>query len=106
MQIYVSADAGRSGDGTKQRPFRHIQDAARLALPGDEVIVAPGIYREHVDPVCAGTPDKRITYRSEVPGMAVITLNVIGDAATNVIVNFKEGVLDKKAYVDKDKKIA
>lgn len=33
-----------------------------------------------------------------LPGMAVITLNVIGDAATNVIVNFKEGVLDKEVY--------
>ena len=73
MQIYVSADAGRNGDGSKQRPFRHIQDAAACALPGDEVIVAPGIYREYVDPVCAGTPEKRITYRSEVPKMAVIT---------------------------------
>lgn len=33
-----------------------------------------------------------------LPGMAVITLNVIGDAATNVIVNFKEGVLNKEQY--------
>ena len=33
-----------------------------------------------------------------LPGMAVITLNVIGDAATNVIVNFKEGVLNKEKY--------
>jgi Na+/H+-dicarboxylate symporter len=33
-----------------------------------------------------------------LPGMAVITLNVIGDAATNVIVSFKEGVLDKVKY--------
>lgn len=33
-----------------------------------------------------------------LPGMAVITLNVIGDAATNVIVNFKEGVLDREVY--------
>lgn len=33
-----------------------------------------------------------------LPGMAVITLNVIGDAATNVIVSFKEGVLDKETY--------
>lgn len=33
-----------------------------------------------------------------LPGMAVITLNVIGDAATNVIVNFKEGVLKKDIY--------
>lgn len=33
-----------------------------------------------------------------LPGMAVITLNVIGDAATNVIVNFKEGTLNKDKY--------
>ncbi|WP_122642138.1 dicarboxylate/amino acid:cation symporter [Luxibacter massiliensis] len=33
-----------------------------------------------------------------LPGMAVITLNVIGDAATNVIINFKEGVLNKEKY--------
>lgn len=33
-----------------------------------------------------------------LPGMAVITLNVIGDAATNVIVNAKEGVLNKEKY--------
>lgn len=33
-----------------------------------------------------------------LPGMAVITLNVIGDAATNVIVCFKEHALDKDAY--------
>lgn len=33
-----------------------------------------------------------------LPGMAVITLNVIGDAATNVIVNFKEGALNKEIY--------
>ena len=33
-----------------------------------------------------------------LPGMAVITLNVIGDAATNVIVNFKVGVLNKDIY--------
>lgn len=33
-----------------------------------------------------------------LPGMAVITLNVIGDAATNVIVNFKEGVLNRDVY--------
>lgn len=33
-----------------------------------------------------------------LPGMAVITLNVIGDAATNVIVCSKEGKLNKEIY--------
>ena len=36
-----------------------------------------------------------------LPGMAVITLNVIGDAATNLIINFKEGVLNKETYYKK-----
>ena len=73
MHIYVAADAQRDGDGTKERPFRSLAQAAKLAVAGDEVIVAPGIYREYVDPVNAGTPDKRIVYRSEVRNGAVIT---------------------------------
>ena len=40
-----------------------------------------------------------------LPGMAVITLNVIGDAATKVIVNFKEGVMNKEQYYSKESKI-
>lgn len=35
---------------------------------------------------------------SYLPGMAVITLNVVGDAATNVIVNAKEKELNKEIY--------
>ncbi len=35
-----------------------------------------------------------------LPGMAVITLNVIGDAATDVIISFKEGVLDREKYYE------
>lgn len=38
-----------------------------------------------------------------LPGMAVITLNVIGDAATNVIVCFKEHALNKDVYYDMSK---
>jgi hypothetical protein len=54
-------------------PFRHINDAAQVAKPGDEVLVAPGIYREAVRPKNAGTEEARITYRSEKPLGAVIT---------------------------------
>ena len=73
MYIYVNVAAAREGNGTKEMPFKHINDAAKMAKPGDEVIVAPGIYREYVDPVNAGTEEARIVYRSEVPLGAVIT---------------------------------
>ena len=73
MIYYVDVNAGRDGDGAKETPFKHISDAAKVALPGDEVIVRPGVYREYVDPKNAGTKDARIVYRSEVPLGAVIT---------------------------------
>ena len=73
MILYVYAKAGRDGNGSKEMPFKHIQDAARIAMPGDEVLVAPGIYREYVDPKHGGTEDARIVYRSEEPLGAVIT---------------------------------
>ena len=73
MKIYVNQAAGREGCGTREMPFRWINDAARIARPGDEVIVAPGVYRESVDPVFAGEADARIVYRSEEPLGALIT---------------------------------
>ena len=48
MQIYVSQSVVRSGDGTRNHPFRFFQEAADIAEAGDVVIVAPGIYREFV----------------------------------------------------------
>lgn len=72
MKLYVSKEF-RGGDGTKEYPLASLARAAAIAGPGDEVIVAPGIYREYVNPACAGTPEKRITYRSEVKYGAVIT---------------------------------
>ena len=73
MIYHVNAQASLDGNGSAQMPFRHINDAARVALPGDEIIVAPGIYREYVNPIHAGTEEKRIVYRSQVPLGAVIT---------------------------------
>lgn len=73
MRIYVNANTPRNGNGTAEMPFRRINDAAAIAQPGDEVLVAPGIYREYVNPVHAGTETERITYRSIEPLGAVIT---------------------------------
>ena len=73
MQIYVNQKARCDGDGTKERPFKRINDAARIAMPGDEVLVMPGVYREYVNPVHGGTRENRIVYRSVEPLRAVIS---------------------------------
>lgn len=73
MEYYVSASVQQTGIGTKENPFATIQEAAQVAKAGDEIIVAPGVYREAVDPKCAGTAESRIVYRSEEKGKAVIT---------------------------------
>ena len=83
MRYYVNASVFRSGSGTEEYPFKRIQEAANVALPGDEIFVAPGIYREYVDPKHAGTEEARITYRA-LPGTAVITGAEVVKGWTNV----------------------
>ena len=73
MIIYVNINAGKDGNGSKEHPFKHINDAARTACAGDTVLVAPGVYREFVDPLNGGTENEPVTYKSEVPLGAVIT---------------------------------
>ena len=73
MILYVDGSSRGIGDGTARKPFRTISQAAAVAMPGDEVLVAPGIYREEVSPANAGTRLAPIVYRSAVPRGATIT---------------------------------
>ncbi|WP_026504338.1 right-handed parallel beta-helix repeat-containing protein [Butyrivibrio sp. NC3005] len=73
MIFYVDANAFRGGNGSKERPFKRINDAASIAVAGDEVIVKAGVYRERVVPRHAGTKEHPIVYRSEEMLGAVIT---------------------------------
>ena len=73
MDIYVDINSAPNGDGSRTKPFNHINDAAKIAEPSDTVFVAPGTYRENVYPANAGTEEKRITYVSTEPLGAVIT---------------------------------
>jgi len=73
MTIFVDKKAALGGDGSKERPFAAIQSAADIAMPGDEVLVSPGVYREYVSPLHAGTEEKRISYISAEPLGTVIT---------------------------------
>ena len=73
MKYYVDASVSKSGNGSQEYPFKNIQEAANIAKAGDEVLVYPGIYREYVNPIHAGTEEARITYTSVEPLKAVIT---------------------------------
>ncbi len=73
MTYYVNSNVENHGNGSKEKPFKTIQEAAEIAIAGDEVIVAPGVYRESVDPKNGGEEGKRIVYKSEVPLGAHIT---------------------------------
>ena len=73
MIISVNAKASAEGNGSAENPFKTIQQAALIALAGDEVLVAPGIYHEYVNPINGGSKSKRISYKSTEPLGAVIT---------------------------------
>ena len=73
MVYYVDCNSRSShADGSKERPFHRIQQAADIAVAGDTVLVMPGEYREYVDPKNGGREDARITYKSVEPLGAVI----------------------------------
>ena len=67
MNYYVRQNAV-NGDGSKEKPFGTISQAADVALAGDTVWIGGGVYREWVSPARGGNDDEhRITYRS-LPG--------------------------------------
>ena len=72
MIYYVNQAMLHDGDGSLGTPFRRISEAAKIAKPGDEVLVFPGVYREYVNPERGGTEDAPILYRSIEPLGAVI----------------------------------
>ena len=73
MNIYVDIHAFKDGDGSQVKPYHSLNDAAKVAMPGDTVLVAPGVYRECVEPVHSGKEGAPIIYRSVEPLGAVIT---------------------------------
>lgn len=73
-EFHVHADSGDDGNpGTLQEPFRSIGAAARVAQPGDSILVHDGIYRETVSPPRGGTADRPITYAAAPGSQPIIT---------------------------------
>ena len=73
MYYYVAQNNFAGGDGSREHPFKTISEAAQVAMPGDEVIVSPGIYRESIDPPRGGEEGEPIIYRSSSLLGAVIS---------------------------------
>src|SRR3954452_14913562 len=70
--LHVATVGSDSSEGSPDRPLRTIDRAARLAQPGDTVVVHEGVYREWVRPRRGGLSDRRrITYEA-APGEHVV----------------------------------
>lgn len=68
MIYYVGKNGRDDATGTKESPFKTINRAAAVAVPGDVVRVCDGVYREWVDPQNGGlSDDLRIVYEA-APG--------------------------------------
>ncbi|HVN93426.1 MAG TPA: right-handed parallel beta-helix repeat-containing protein [Terracidiphilus sp.] len=66
-----SAKADDNGPGTKSHPFRTVNKAAQVLMPGERVVIASGIYRECVRPARGGaSPAQMISYEA-APGAKV-----------------------------------
>lgn len=72
-ELYVDASVSESGDGTREHPFKTINEAAAVADAGTHVWIMPGEYRECVRPVNSGNgPDSMIVYEAVKKGTAII----------------------------------
>jgi sugar lactone lactonase YvrE len=70
---YVRTDGSDADAGLSDlEPLKTIAKAARLAKPGDVVIVGPGTYDERVDIGGHGNAAERTVFRAEVPGKTVL----------------------------------
>ena len=82
---YVSQQNGNSeNNGSKEKPFKTIKQAADIAQAGDTVIIDSGIYRETLKPANNGTEDKPILFKASEGANVVISATDILDSS-NVI---------------------
>jgi hypothetical protein len=64
-EYHVSVKGSDKNDGSVSNPFRTINFAAQLAVPGDVITVHEGTYREWINPARGGESDaKRIVYQA------------------------------------------
>ncbi|MEM6551361.1 MAG: right-handed parallel beta-helix repeat-containing protein [Planctomycetota bacterium] len=68
-----SSEATSSELGSAERPFLCIANAVTAAMPGDEIVVRAGIYRESIEFTTSGKASQPITLRAERPGTVTVS---------------------------------
>ena len=83
--FYVAPHGNDEWEGSSDRPWRTLAQAARLTEAGDTVVVRPGEYDEHVYETSSGTPDAPIVWRSEILHGAILRAFRIGGAHVHLV---------------------
>src|SRR5690625_4549506 len=73
MHYHVKKSGSDFNPGTEEKPFLTINQAAKVAFPGDTITVHEGIYREWVRPKGGGTKAQPIVYQAAEGEEVVIT---------------------------------
>lgn len=74
-EYFVEMGGNDGSPGSRMQPFRSIQKAAGIMLPGDVCTVSRGLYRESIRPAVSGKPDRPIRFQS-APGESVTIAGV------------------------------
>jgi len=83
--FHLSPDGDDHADGrSPQTAWRTLRQACFSVQPGDTVLVAPGEYRHALAPISSGLPGRRITFRKQGEGKAIINGMGVLDALVSL----------------------
>jgi hypothetical protein len=71
-EYYVSVTGNDNNPGTAEKPWRHIQKAARRAKPGSTVFVKEGVYKETITVSVSGNKRAGFITFQPIPGHLVV----------------------------------
>jgi chitodextrinase len=91
--IYVATSGNDANNGAISTPYRSINKASQVALPGDIVMVRGGIYASTVGISSKGTAAARITFQS-YPGEKATIDGSTTAAATDLFTLYKAEYVD------------
>lgn len=70
---HVSPSGSDSGDGSTNAPFQTLARAAQSLVAGDTLWLGEGTYRETLQPMSSGTPERPITIAARDGGEVILT---------------------------------